>query len=175
MHIDQALAKENGAIIGIDGRLNPFEAGSLELISNNGFSGVTIQLQWGSTVDFSQTNLVGIDVIRGDNNKENITGSSGDDVIDAREGNDTLSGGDGSDTFVFASGHDHDTILDFAVSEDVLDLTGTSLSSLAEVANAANAGSQNNVDGLFINTSGDDHIFIAGLTESDVSLLTILV
>ena len=52
-----------------------------------------------------------------------IKGSRSDDVIIGGAGNDQIAGGTGSDTFVFRAGDGHDTIEDFEIGIDRIDLT----------------------------------------------------
>ena len=64
-------------------------------------------------------NLLG--VLNSQNNTFN--GSSGDDVIYSFDGNDTLTGNGGYDTFKFQGSDGNDTITDFNVLEDTIDVT----------------------------------------------------
>ncbi|MFA3917699.1 fasciclin domain-containing protein [Ruegeria hyattellae] len=66
----------------------------------------------------------GKDILRGDEGHDKIFGGGGKDVIDGGDGNDYIFGGWGKDNFVFENGDDHDTILDFRVGRDKIDLTG---------------------------------------------------
>jgi Ca2+-binding RTX toxin-like protein len=54
---------------------------------------------------------------------EFIRGEAGDDTITGSSGNDTLIGGTGEDKFVFLEGDGKDTIADFQVGKDTIDLT----------------------------------------------------
>lgn len=74
-----------------------------------------------NTLDFSDTELVGILAIIGNAGDDTVTGSSGndyilggadDDTLNGGGGNDTLSGGTGNDTYLFALGGGSDTISD---------------------------------------------------------------
>ncbi len=107
----------------------------IEEISAGGFGGVDIRGTAGDNVlDFSETLLTGIAFINGLGGDDVITGSWGDDFILGGGGNDTLDGGggddwlwgnSGSDTFVLNGPDDGvDTIVDFTVGEDVIDLSG---------------------------------------------------
>ena len=62
-----------------------------------------------------------LDTGKGD---DTVLGGSGDDVINGGGHDDILSGGAGADTFVFEGSHGHDTVMDFVVGEDLLDVTG---------------------------------------------------
>ncbi len=105
----------------------------IEEISAGGFGGVDIRGTAGDNVlDFSETLLTGIAFINGLGGNDVITGSWGDDMILGGPGNDTLDGGGGDDLLVGGSGSDTfvlnddgvDTIIDFTVGEDVIDLSG---------------------------------------------------
>jgi RTX calcium-binding nonapeptide repeat (4 copies) len=70
--------------------------------------------------------------------------TEGNDLIDGGSGNDTMMGGGGADTFVFKKGYGQDTILDFEVGIDKIDLD------LADYVNLTNDGTNtlvNLVDG----------------------------
>ena len=49
------------------------------------------------------------------------------------DGNDTLTGGAGADTFVFGRDHGDDSITDFTVGEDRIDLTAFAVTSLSDL------------------------------------------
>ena len=52
-----------------------------------------------------------------------IIGNGGDNVVDGGAGNDILTGGAGTDTFVVSAGNNADTITDFTVGTDKIDLS----------------------------------------------------
>ncbi|MDQ8183835.1 putative Ig domain-containing protein, partial [Pelagicoccus sp. SDUM812005] len=56
------------------------------------------------TLDFSATNLDGIESISGGAGNDTVIGSDGDDVILASDGYDDLHGGAGDDTFLYSEG-----------------------------------------------------------------------
>jgi hypothetical protein len=61
------------------------------------------------------------DLISGDDGVNDVRGGTGGDILLGGLGGDTLQGGEGIDRFVYRSPDDGgDTIIDFAVSEDVL-------------------------------------------------------
>ncbi|MFL6838360.1 MAG: beta strand repeat-containing protein [Bradyrhizobium sp.] len=84
------------------------------------------------------------------NNIQNLTGSAfgdtlvgdgADNILDGRAGNDTLTGGAGNDTFSFRAGFGHDTVMDFAVGQDVIELhDGLFADANAALAAAAQTG-----------------------------------
>ncbi|AFY56861.1 lysophospholipase L1-like esterase [Rivularia sp. PCC 7116] len=73
--------------------------------------------------DSSQDTISNIENIIGSNYDDVIIGSAGANVIQGGAGNDTLTGGGSSDTFVLGLGEGIDTITDFAVGEDSLQLS----------------------------------------------------
>lgn len=129
---DVLLAGSKGTVF----YMSEFSAvNGIEEISANGFGGVDIRGTAGNNVlDFSATLLTGIAFINGLGGDDVITGSWGDDIILGGGGNDTLDGGGGDDLLVGGSGSDTfvlndandgvDTIVDFTVGEDVIDLSG---------------------------------------------------
>lgn len=66
--------------------------------------------------------------IDGAEGNDSIRGYEGDDILIGRGGSDWLSGGDGDDIFVFTdlsdAGDQGDTVSDFTIGDDVLDLRG---------------------------------------------------
>ena len=73
---------------------------------------------------------------------ENVIGGSGDDVlignswsnvITGGAGNDALSGGAGDDTFVFTAGFGDDTLNDFAVGFDKIDVSALNVGTFADL------------------------------------------
>ena len=62
------------------------------------------------------------DLLMGDGGDDELYGGAGDDTLDSGTGDDTLTGGEGSDTFVFAENEGSNTITDFNVAEDTIDL-----------------------------------------------------
>ena len=66
----------------------------------------------------------GNDVLLGGAGNDRLDGENGRDVLDGGTGNDILTGGHGGDSFVFKPGYGHDTITDFSVFEDRLDMSG---------------------------------------------------
>ncbi|GAB4539440.1 MAG: hypothetical protein Tsb0014_29840 [Pleurocapsa sp.] len=74
----------------------------------------------------------GNDVLQGDSGNDTIYGNTGNDTIAGGAGSDLLWGGSGADTFVFTPDVDFkngyvDTIADFNVNEDKIDLSAFAL------------------------------------------------
>ena len=72
-------------------------------------------------------------LIAGDGN-DTIAGGAGNDTISGGDGNDEMSGGTGADVFYFADGHGNDTITDFDVDEDVLELSEFGIDSFDDLS-----------------------------------------
>ena len=71
-------------------------------------------------------------------------------------------GGLGSDTFIFRTGFGNDVINDFAIADDLIDLTGTPLASLAEVlANTTQQGAD-----AVIDFGDDDSLTLVGVDKA---------
>ncbi|MEO1293459.1 MAG: SGNH/GDSL hydrolase family protein [Pseudomonadota bacterium] len=69
---------------------------------------------------------LGDDILNGGVGNDRLFGQQGDDILDGDGGSDTLTGGGGSDTFVFTDfgRSSTDTITDFDVTADFIDLSG---------------------------------------------------
>lgn len=67
----------------------------------------------------------GNDILTGDDGDDILLGGYGNDTLEGGEDNDTLIGGAGQDTFVFSDtgSDDIDTIADYVIGEDTIDLS----------------------------------------------------
>lgn len=114
----------------------------------------------------------GNDTLMGADGKDQLFGGAGDDVINAGNGDDYIFGGEGYDIFVFSSGHGNDTIYDFSLSEDALDLTDFNhrFATVKELGLfVMEVG-----DGIIIHTSGEGAVTILGISLSDLDSMNIL-
>lgn len=93
---------------------------------------VDLTAGWQGTGE-DRSELVNIENVLGNSRANTIVGNSGanllegmggDDVINGRNGDDILVGGDGADIFQFATGDGADTITDFNVAEDRIEING---------------------------------------------------
>jgi serralysin len=118
----------------------------------------------------------GDDSISGGDGDDDVFNGGGDDTVDAGAGDDTLwggggddtfTGGNGADTFIFQSGHGDDTVTDFDVDDDILQLdqTVTDFTSTADVEAASTAQD----GGVMIDLGGGNSVFLDGLALDDVS------
>ncbi|WP_417513705.1 S8 family serine peptidase [Minwuia sp.] len=111
----------------------------------------------------------GDDRLLGSGGNDRLVGGSGADRLEGGSGNDVITGGDGIDRFVFADSDgpaSHDTITDFTLDEDVLDLSGLAIASLS----TENLNSDSVLDTriLFDNGSVVDLLGVAVSTEQDL-------
>ena len=91
-----------------------------------------------------------------------LLGNAGVNRLDGLGGNDTLTGGASADSFVFTDGWGEDTITDFALGEDILDLTGVSgLEALSQLSFSETA------QGAHI-AFGTDTITLAGVSKAQL-------
>ena len=147
---DRILATEADTVIGLQTGFGPDNG--IEVISSRGHDNVTIGGNDASQIwDFSQTILAGIteinagggnDVVVGSSRKDvinggddhdqlfgevgndTLNGGSGNDILNGGQGRDTLTGGEGFDIFAFGPNSGRDTITDFSLAGDLIDLTG---------------------------------------------------
>ena len=120
---------EDGGIVAAGGGADIIIGGSTRDIVRGGSGNDTITGGDGNDFirgDSGNDTLIGSagnDVLIGDSGNDDIRGGTGNDQIVGGTGNDTLSGGAGDDTFVFAENSGSDTITDFAVGSDTIDLS----------------------------------------------------
>ncbi|MFZ6049897.1 M10 family metallopeptidase C-terminal domain-containing protein, partial [Pseudomonas sp. CR3202] len=91
-----------------------------------------------------------------------IAGGAGSDALFGMGGNDLLIGGGGNDIFVFGAGFGHDTIADFTVGQDRLNIENLGITAANFAANAsivAVAG------GTQVNFAGADSITLIGVAD----------
>jgi len=84
----------------------------------------------------------GADIFTGDGTAELADGLAGNDTLSGGAGNDILYGGNDGDTFVFNSalgGGNIDTIGDFNIAQDTINLSNTIFTAIANGTLAANA------------------------------------
>ena len=147
-------------------------------------------IQAGVTVGDANDNVLGNSgsnadqIIHGLGGSDTITGGKGDDLINGGTGNNTLTGGDGKDTFRYShldlsTAAVSDTITDFDLNEDVLDLSvlldGFGIAGYGDSANdfiSLGADSNGKLQlGIDRNGSADD---ILGAYQLKISLANIV-
>lgn len=105
----------------------------------------------------------GNDTISGDGGNDSLYGDAGNDTLDGGAGDDDLRGGAGRDTFAFSSGFGNDTIHDFAVGFDSIDLSGLGIGSFTDLlSNTADVGSD------AVITVGSNTITLTGVGKASL-------
>lgn len=109
----------------------------------------------------------GTDRLYGDGGHDVLDGGIGNDTLDGGAGNDTLTGGAGSDTFVFAGQSGQDTVTDFDLADDVIDLSG--IPAIGSFANLVDTCLSENGGGDAIITIGARSITLLAVGADDLS------
>ena len=117
---------------------NTPETESGTVIDLTSFGGGTITLEGIASTDLTADMFV----------LDDFAGGDGDDIIEGGTTDDTLTGGGGADTFVFNQDSGHDTITDFTVGTDKIDL-----SAFTDVPS---------VRGILGYQAGDDAVIVLG-------------
>lgn len=94
-----------------------------------------------------------------------VVGSLGDDTLAGNERDQVFFGGVGADTFVFSNASGHDTIADFDVLEDIIEIHSEHSASIASIF----AGSSQNGDDTVLNIDSNTSIT---LWNVDLNTLT---
>jgi len=153
---------------------------STDIVSDGG-SGSTINLAgygYGSItlptvvpVNLTENNFIINQIINGSGAGDNLTGGDGNDTINGGGGNDILIGGDGSDLFQFNAGGGDDTIEDFAVWEDHVELLD-GLTAGGGAYSTVNVGGDGGIDDTLVTLSDASTITLLDITiTSDAELL----
>ncbi|MEM9669167.1 MAG: CHRD domain-containing protein [Pseudomonadota bacterium] len=96
---------------------------------------------------------------------DTISGNAGVNVLNGNGGNDTLTGEGGADVFIETDGSGADTITDFVVDEDVIDVAGHGLTAAEALALAVD-----NADGnAFIDFGDGDTLTLTGVAAADLT------
>lgn len=107
----------------------------------------------------------GDNILHGNGGNNSLDGKGGADDLFGGKGNDKLYGRAGTDEFHFATGGDHDKIMDFnAMDSDKIDFSGwDAVDSFTKVkAHAVNQGAD------VLITAGDDSVLIVGMHKADL-------
>ena len=124
-----AMALDNISAIAAQGRgdgidifvASSSETGISQLYFDTGPAGST-QTAWAA--GGALTGAGGADVLIGGAGDDLLTGGAGDDIIQDGRGRDTMSGGPGADIFTLIFDGEVDTITDFQIGVDQIDLGG---------------------------------------------------
>ena len=119
----------------------------------------------GDTGDDRLEGGYGNDVLDGGEGNDTLAGQGGADELRGGPGNDSLHGGEGDDVFFFAPGGGDDTVLDFGVGEDKVDLTA-----FADVQSIEDLVMEQQESTLVIDLSGQGGgtVTLENLNEADV-------
>jgi len=79
---------------------------------------------FGTTGDDIINGTAGADIIRGRDGNDTLIGLDGNDRLEGGGQNDTLTGGAGLDTFVLGNDGSFDTVTDFSLTDDTVDVAG---------------------------------------------------
>ncbi len=164
----------NDIIIGVVGK-NTVDGGEGDDIIYSGFGNDFVVGGVGNDIIYGQG---GNDSLFGGVGDDIIFGGSDNDIISAGQGTDSLFGGGGSDIFVFASiavngtpefDIGHNVIRDFSVGADLLNISGVSGTTAAEIISNV----QYDQSGAIIDFGNDNVIELVGvadnsLTENDI-------
>lgn len=123
---------------------NTIEGGAgNDTVTYEGGSAINIDLSEGTATDADGTDSIsGVENVIGSGQSDTITGDAGDNIINAGAGADTITGGGGDDTLTGGSGADvyvvgpddgTDTITDFAVGEDQIDIRALGIDTYGEL------------------------------------------
>jgi serralysin len=102
---------------------------------------------------------------------ENAIGGSGSDTITGNSANNTITLGAGADTFVYAPNGGADTITDFAVSVDRIDLTAFSSAD----ALAAFNGRTSSAGGTLLTFAAGQTFLLQGVSTGQLTLANLLI
>ena len=103
--------------------------------------------------------------LTGSSNNDSLTGDMNANILDGAMGMDTLTGGMGADTFVETIGSGADTVTDFAVMEDVVDVVGHNLTAAQALALAVDDGNGNTL----IDFGMGDTLTLTGVAAADLA------
>ena len=128
--------------------------------------GIGDDMLYGDTGDDILMGDLGNDVLFGDDGDDQLNGGVGNNRIVGGSGEDKLTGGLGLDTFVFSKGSGEDMILDFNVSQDVIQITSdTGITNYAQLLHEMDAEK----GGVEIDMDKGGEVFLVGV---DIHSLT---
>jgi len=168
--VDKIVATGANSNIGIVG-FGP--ASGIEVIDVSGVTGKAVLLDNGSTntIDLRGVSVLGNltvdaswgdDTVFGSASADRLLGAGGNDTLDGGNGNDVLSGGSGADKFHVSNGWGKDTITDFEVGKDKIDLHDSGLAGFSALTIA-----QSGADTLV--TSANGSFLLLGITATTIT------
>jgi Ca2+-binding RTX toxin-like protein len=142
-----------GTIAGDITNALPDQGGVKGVVIENGIGGSGNDLITGNDAD---------NLLEGNDGNDMISALAGNDIINGGPGNDTLFGGAGNNVFIFEPNSGHDTIGDFTVGQDLLDVAELGINDLSSFAS--------NVQMAQVGTSTEITIPVAGFSTSVIDL-----
>ena len=149
-------AQLSAVISAIEDDPNTPEIESGTTIDLSSFGGGTITLEGVTSTDLTADMFI----------LDDFAGTTGDDTIESTSADNRLTGGGGADTFVFASDHGSDTITDFTVDTDTIDL-----SALTDITQFSDLSISDNTDGnavIDLSSQGGGTITLTGVSTADL-------
>ncbi|PSW54662.1 Ig-like domain-containing protein, partial [Photobacterium leiognathi] len=154
---------------------------------SSGFDSVTIDpsinVVNGTETDNNLQGKIGLDILKGLSGNDALFGSDGNDTLNGGEGNDLLIGGQGNDVLIGGSGidtfawdlsesiNDIDSIQDFNLTEDKLNLSDLLKDATAETLDDYLSISQNGEDSVIsikINTEDSVNIILENIDSGNL-------
>jgi Ca2+-binding RTX toxin-like protein len=130
---NNTAVSRGGTIAGDIMNVLPDQGGVTGVVIENGIGGKGNDMITGNDAN---------NLLEGNEGDDVISALAGNDIINGGPGNDTLTGGAGNDVFIFEPGSGHDTITDFTVGQDFLDVSelGVTLADFASQVKIAQIG-----------------------------------
>jgi Ca2+-binding RTX toxin-like protein len=100
--------------------------------------------------------------------KDQLFGLGGDDFLNGGQGKDQLTGGEGADTFVFTKGSGKDTITDFEVGVDIIQVAKGGHKGIKDADDVAKHAKQLKNGDVEINLGKGTKIVLKGVDINDV-------
>ena len=108
----------------------------------------------------------GDDIMNGNKGNDRLFGGQGNDKLYGSEGNDRLSGGPGEDIFIFEPGEYENTITDFTLGEDKIDLSAFDLENIDELVFVNAENNKVTLDSFLLNGVS---VILENLTNANIS------
>ena len=108
------------------------------------------------------------DFLFGKQGKDKLFGLGGDDILNGGQGKDELTGGEGADTFVFTKGSGKDTIMDFEVGVDIIQIAKGGLKGIKDAEDVAKHAKELKNGDVEINLGKGTKIVLKGVDINDV-------
>jgi Ca2+-binding RTX toxin-like protein len=100
------------------------EIGLTKLRYDTGAAGITATATLAGGV---LVGTAGTDIVQGHDGADDLQAGAGDDILRDGDGSDTMTGGAGDDVFILSADGMADTITDFTLGEDTIDLSNWSM------------------------------------------------